>query len=271
MNALSLVRRSWRQWVTDPLAWVDRHAALPPGRLSPTARATVVWITGALVLTFMSYGVLSAPTQHAIARGIIDLAGWIDADLGASLEPFHPLLRIIVWSLGAFTLYFALPALVIRTVLGHRLVDYGLRFRGVGRHLWVYLLLFVPVFLMVLAVASAPDFQAKYPFYREPRGWEDMLIWEAFYALQFFSLEFFFRGFMLHGVKDLLGRHAIFAMVLPYAMIHFSKPFYESLGAIGAGCVLGLLSLRSGSVVGGFLIHVGVALSMDIAALLHRG
>jgi len=51
-------------------------------------------------------------------------------------------------------------------------------------------------------------------------------------------------------------------------MIHYGKPVLETLGAIVAGTVLGTLALRTRSIWSGFLIHVTVAVSMDIAALL---
>lgn len=269
MNALA--KRTWRRLVAEPLAWIDEHGRLPGGRLSVESRTTIVLVVAAGVLAVMSYGVLSPKIQDAIGGGFIGLVSDVSPDAGAALQPFRPLLRIIIWSLGAFTAYFCVPALVVTRLFGHRLSDYGLSFKGIRGHLWVYFVLFLPVFGMVLMVSSAPDFQAKYPFYRDPVGITDLVIWECFYGLQFFSLEFFFRGFLIHGLKDRMGRYAIFVMVVPYTMIHFSKPFYESLGAVGAGSILGLLSLRTGSIFGGWLIHVGVALSMDIAALLHRG
>ncbi|PIE65489.1 MAG: CPBP family intramembrane metalloprotease [Deltaproteobacteria bacterium] len=271
MAAVSWVTGAWRRFVVANLRAIDAAPAPPPGRVCREARVTIVYLVSALTLAMMSYAVLNHGVQTEVSHGIIALAGFIDPDLSAALAPYQPLLRIIAWSLGAFTFYFAIPALIVRRVFGHRLGDYGLSLRGVRGHLWVYFALFVPVAVAVLMVAAAPDFQAKYPFYRKPLGWEDLVVWELFYALQFFSLEFFFRGFLLHGVKDRLGRHAIFVMVVPYVMIHFSKPLYESLGAVIAGSVLGLLSLRTGSVVGGFLIHVGVAVTMDLAALFHRG
>lgn len=260
----------WRSCAAQ-FDWIDAHARLPPGRVDPQTRTTIVLLTSALVLALMSYGVLDTGHQLAIVSALAELARGIDPALAADVEAYRPLLRMIVWSLGAFTMYFALPALVIRVVFGLRLRDFGLSGRGFLRHLWIYGLLFIPVGALVLVVASAPDFQSKYPFYREPYGWGDLLVWEGFYALQFFCLEFFFRGFMLHGAADKLGRHAIFVMVIPYVMIHFTKPFYESIGAIIAGTVLGVLALRTRSIWGGWLIHVSVAVMMDIAALAHRG
>ena len=42
-------------------------------------------------------------------------------------------------------------------------------------------------------------------------------------------LEFFFRGFILHGTKQRFGFYAIFVMIIPYCMIHFGKPIVETI------------------------------------------
>jgi uncharacterized protein len=55
-----------------------------------------------------------------------------------------------------------------------------------------------------------------------------------------------------------------------YLMIHFPKPWLEATGAIFFGLFLGMLALRSGSIWGGFLVHAGVAVGMDIAALVQQ-
>ena len=64
------------------------------------------------------------------------------------------------------------------------------------------------------------------------------LRWELAYGLQFIGLEFFFRGFMVHGTKHRFGFYAIFVMMVPYCMIHFRKPMPETCGAIVAGMVM---------------------------------
>ena len=58
-------------------------------------------------------------------------------------------------------------------------------------------------------------------------------------------------------------------MIVPNCMIHYGKPMPETLGAIGAGLILGTLAMRTRSIWGGVMIHVGVALSMDMLALGH--
>jgi len=54
-------------------------------------------------------------------------------------------------------------------------------------------------------------------------------------------------------------------------MIHFPKPYLEACGAIVAGVVLGSLSMKTGSIWAGFLIHSTVAILMDLLALEQRG
>jgi len=68
-----------------------------------------------------------------------------------------------------------------------------------------------------------------------------------------------------------MGSQAIFAMVVPYVMIHFGKPMPETFAAILAGIFLGTLAMKTRSIWAGFLIHVSVAVSMDVAALLQTG
>jgi membrane protease YdiL (CAAX protease family) len=134
--------------------------------------------------------------------------------------------------------------------------------------------MFVVMLPTVLVVSGAASFQARYPFYQMAPGeplapffWQ----WEFFYFLQFFSLEFFFRGFMVHGLKHRFGYYTVFVMCVPYCMIHFHKPLPEALAAIIAGVILGTLSLKSRSILLGVAIHYSVAITMDLAALWRKG
>ena len=265
-----LLKTLWSRLVVEPLDWIDANGQVPPGKLSANARCTTVYIVSAISLTMLSYVVLSSGVQQGVSGFALNSLASVSPELRESVRPYDRLGRNIVWSLGCFTFYFLLPAIIVRRVFGHKLRDYGLNMDGFLKHLWIYVVMFIPVALLVMLVANDADFQRQYPFYKNPRGIADFLVWEFFYALQFFSLEFFFRGFMLHGAKDKLGRFAIFAMVIPYTMIHFRKPLFETMGAVIAGSALGELSLRTGSVMGGVAIHVAVAISMDVAALLMR-
>ncbi|MGH7271598.1 MAG: CPBP family intramembrane glutamic endopeptidase, partial [Polyangiaceae bacterium] len=125
-------------------------------------------------------------------------------------------------------------------------LDMGLRTRGFFKHAWIYALFLAFVLPAMLIVSKQPDFGAYYPFYKaSSRSWFDFLAWEAIYFVQFFTLEVFFRGFWLGALRRSFGSGAIFAMAVPYCMIHFGKPFLEVNGAIVAGIALGSLSMKT--------------------------
>lgn len=178
------------------------------------------------------------------------------------------------WRVGGFLL---IPLLVVLLLPGERLRDYGLGTRGMTEHLWIYVILFGIVLPAVVVVSYTGAFKYHYPFpwsrahLAEPLPWRMLLAWEVMYAAQFFALEFFFRGFMLSALRRSMGAYAIFAMVVPYTMIHFGKPLAETLGAFAAGLILGTLALRTRSIWCGVFIHISVAVSMDVAALLQKG
>jgi membrane protease YdiL (CAAX protease family) len=164
--------------------------------------------------------------------------------------------------------YVAIPMLALACLPGQRIRDYHVSLRGLFHHLWIYAALFALVLPAVVYASTTAAFRETYPFYRiANRSYTDLAVWELLYAAQFLSLEFFFRGFLLHGLRRALGANAIFVMLVPYCMIHYGKPLPETLGAIGAGLILGTLAMRTRSIWGGVLIHVGVATAMDVLAL----
>jgi membrane protease YdiL (CAAX protease family) len=164
--------------------------------------------------------------------------------------------------------YVAIPMIALACLPGQRIRDHHVSLRGFFHHLWIYAALFALVLPAVILASTTAAFRETYPFYRiANRSHTDLVLWELLYAAQFLSLEFFFRGFLLHGLRRALGANAIFVMLVPYCMIHYGKPLPETLGAIGAGLILGTLAMRTRSIWGGVLIHVGVATTMDVLAL----
>ncbi len=190
-----------------------------------------------------------------------------------SLKHYGDLYRLVWWAVTRIVGYTIIPFAVWKVLFPKdSLLDMGLRVRGFLSHAWIYLVCLAVVIPAVFLVASQPDFGNYYPFYkRSSRSWFDFLVWESFYVLQFFALEIFFRGFWLSTLRRSMGSTAIFAMCVPYCMIHFGKPYLETCGAIVAGIALGSLSMRTKSIYSGFLVHVTVALLMDILALAQKG
>ncbi len=176
------------------------------------------------------------------------------------------------WSFTRVAGYVFVPFAVWRAVFPEdSLLDMGLRTRGFFKHAWIYGLFLLIVLPAMLIVSLQPDFGSYYPFYgQSSRSWYDFLSWEALYFVQFLGLEIFFRGFWLAALRRSFGSGAIFAMAVPYCMIHYGKPFLEANGAILAGIALGSLSMRTRSIYQGFLVHITLAGLNDWLSLWHR-
>ena len=185
-----------------------------------------------------------------------------------------PLGMVVYWALANITSYLVLPLLTIRYVLQRPLHEFGVRWQGAFAAWRIYLAMLGVMLPTVWLASGTNGFLATYPFLKLPPGTPllpSFIGWELLYFAQFFALEFFFRGFLLHGIAPHTGRFSVLIMVLPYCMLHFGKPLPETLAAIVAGVILGALSLTSRSIVLGALIHCSVALSMDLAALWRKG
>jgi membrane protease YdiL (CAAX protease family) len=226
----------------------------------------VGFAVGALCLTLMEYLAGPAVLRQTL-RGMHDLLpGAIPAYDELRFSRWFPLIDLGFW-VGTRALGFVvLPLLASRLWLPRR--DLGLTLPREPSQLRPYGLLFAAVAPLLVLASTRPEFRLYYPFYRRAgESWLDLGVWEAMYAFQFFCVEFFFRGFLLGATRRSLGSHAALAAMVPYCMVHFTKPVLEVLGAIPAGIVLGLLALRTGSIWGGVLLHVAVAISMDLLAL----
>jgi hypothetical protein len=243
-------------------------------------RPLAVLASLALVLTIHEYFGDRAMFFRLRDRGLtFDWGPLVDGIPKHSLKITRPLsfldhpqwgeFYVLVWWALTRGLGYLLPIAVCLPLWRERFRDYGLSFKDFADHAWIYAMFFGIVLLCVIGVAHTGEFATYYPFYKQAsRSWKDFFLWEGVYAVQFFCLEYYFRGFLVFSIARSLGSGAIFAMVVPYCMIHFGKPMLETLGAIIAGTVLGTLALRTRSIWSGFLIHVTVAISMDVAALL---
>jgi len=200
------------------------------------------------------------------------------SDLVFSLD-LSPQLQWYLWKcLVNFTrtLAFLLPLLAV-----HLLWDrsesgfYGLAWRHFD---WRPYCLMLAIMAVPIAWASfQPAFLKTYPVFRpglveKQLGWSPLSAYtlhEACYALRFVGVELFFRGFLVIGLARWLGRDALLPMVFLYALWHFGKPMPEALGSIFGAYILGIIAYSSRCILGGILIHMGIALLMNLAAVLH--
>jgi membrane protease YdiL (CAAX protease family) len=259
-------RKTWRE--LDEEAQKHRGEMLARGEFD--RRPFLALVICAIVLTMQEY---------------YGGRGYFDDTIAPKLALFdahhHHVLRYFkyneLWSFGWWVFarvagYVLVPFPVFKLLFRKdSLLDLGLRTKGFFTHAWIYALFLAIVVPAMLVVSAQPDFGNYYPFYKlSQRSWFDFLTWEAIYFVQFFALEMFFRGFWLGVLRKSFGSGAIFAMAVPYCMIHYGKPYLEASGAIVAGIALGSLSMKTKSIYQGFLVHITVAGMMDWLALSHR-
>jgi membrane protease YdiL (CAAX protease family) len=134
-----------------------------------------------------------------------------------------------------------------------------------------YVLLLPLILGLAYRFSSDPHFLQTYPFYQSQDAVDytlgKALAWELLYGLTFITLEFFFRGFIIHSLKSRIGWLSIPAMGFFYCLLHFGKPLPECLGSLLGGMALGTLSYRNGSIWAGMLCHLSLAWAMDFWAL----
>ncbi len=145
---------------------------------------------------------------------------------------------------------------------------YGATFKGFEPK--PYLLMLTVMVPLIASAALLPDFQKMYPrmqaveYLQQPgREWE-ILLYQLSYGLDFFSIELFFRGFLVLGFVKWVGKDAILPMAIFYCCIHFGKPLGECISSFFGGIILGVVTYHTRTIMGGFFVHVGIAWLMEI-------
>jgi hypothetical protein len=180
----------------------------------------------------------------------------------------------LIAQLKGFVVYFT-PFVLLKYFYDKKVNGvYGLTksFKGLSAYLYLYL-----IFLPVLILASfTPEFANAYPQFEPAKytgvfgmpTWLYTAIFEFTYVVDFVMTELVFRGLLVIGMLRVLGKDAILPMVGLYVAIHFGKPLTETISSAFGGYILGALAFRTQHIWGGVLIHVLVALAMEIMGFL---
>ncbi|MEO6832727.1 MAG: CPBP family glutamic-type intramembrane protease [Chitinophagaceae bacterium] len=151
---------------------------------------------------------------------------------------------------------------------------YGLHARGVV--LWPYFVLILLMLPLLFAAGTQADFKEMYPraahLYlspTDPHRIGGTLAYEFLYSLDYVVTEFFFRGFLILAFARIIGPKAILPMCAFYVSIHFDKPLGECISSFLGGGLLGILAYRSKSIYGGVIVHLGIALGMELVGILN--
>jgi len=140
-----------------------------------------------------------------------------------------------------------------------------------SKHIPAYLMLFLALLPFLIVASFTSDFLNAYPqfhpwLYQNAFGlptWCYTIIYETTYAIDFVKTELVFRGMLVIGMVNIMGRKAVLPMVATYAAIHFGKPLGETLSSIFGGYILGALAYQTRHIWGGVIVHICIALTME--------
>lgn len=224
------------------------------------------WTITILVLFFLSLH-MGFPYTSQIARFCVGHAG-----------------QLFMWSFGMTNnlvnfVVEAIPLFVLAWFFETKRENFGVNRNNIDlRPYWQVLMIVLP---LVVIASFEKSFQAYYPVYQRyevtaannPTGLPEWLFglgYEIGYGMDFFNVEFLFRGALVIGVSQLIGKEAILPMVGVYCFLHFGKPMGECISSIFGGYALGVIAYYTRNIWGGVIVHVGLAWMMEAAAFLQR-
>ncbi|MDT3739675.1 MAG: type II CAAX endopeptidase family protein [Candidatus Kapabacteria bacterium] len=173
-----------------------------------------------------------------------------------------------------FVLMFIIPALYLKFKMKADFGDYGLGLGNVKAGLKLVAVC-VPIILVVLYFGTdAVDVRTEYPLAKSLHTQREMIIWYhlAYVFLYYTAWEFFFRGFLLYGLKDRFGVfYSILIQSILSCLIHLGKPASETIGALFIGILFGIFAYRTRSIWYVFILHIIMGLSTDLYIIYFHG
>lgn len=141
-----------------------------------------------------------------------------------------------------------------------------------------YLILLAGMLPLITWASFQQDFIQEYPVFKYWKQesvfglsqFQMFGIYECFYLLDFINVELLFRGLLIIGLVKTMEKDVLLPMIVLYASLHFGKPAAETISSVLGGYMLGVLAYRTNTILGGFLIHMGIAFLMDFTAILQH-
>lgn len=208
---------------------------------------------------------LIAPLLFAIKTGI-NSSNWTNWFFG-TINKSSFLVSCLHWP--CMTIFTLTAVFIVSRLLHLQKLQLGLSFKKTNYSTYVLLVAFMLPFLFMAALQH--DFQSMYPKYQHalypPQGIFELAVYEFCYGTDFFTIELFFRGFLVLAFIQLIGKEAILPVAAFYCSIHFGKPLFECISSFFGGVLLGIVVYRSGTIWSGLIVHLGIAWLMEAAGI----
>lgn len=204
---------------------------------------------------------------YGVSIGYYGYAGWTFNSLPGEEKMFA--FKIISQLKGSA--FFIAPVYLLK-------VSYDKHVEGIyglgsnTKHIPAYLVLFLALLPFIIGISFTPDFRHAYPQFHPWRFgevfgmplWLNTFLYEITYGIDFLKTELIFRGLLVIGMAKIMGKKSVLPMAAMYVAIHFGKPLGETLSSIFGGYILGALAYQTRHIWGGVIVHICIALSMEI-------
>jgi membrane protease YdiL (CAAX protease family) len=169
--------------------------------------------------------------------------------------------------ISGFILMGIVPFIVMKYYLKGDSKEFGLQI-GDWRTGWKTFAVLFPIIAVALLLPAAfqKDFKDFYPLYKTAQSNLSSFIGYEFTRGVFYytAWEFFFRGFMLFGLRKYVGDwNAILIQTIASCLWHIGYPPGEIIMSIPAGILFGVMALRTRSIIWPLLLHWFIGIGMD--------
>jgi uncharacterized protein len=174
--------------------------------------------------------------------------------------------------LSAFVLLGLIPFTIIKFIFRESLNEYGLCVGDKKAGFYSILILFPLIAVLLLYPASnTSEMLNYYPLDKEAGSSAFSFIRFEFLRIVLFyvSWEFFFRGFILFGLRKYVGNWlAICIQVIPSCLWHIGMPSGEIFSSIIGGVVFGIIAVRTNSILYPLILHILIGITLDLFIII---
>ncbi len=167
-----------------------------------------------------------------------------------------------------FILMCVIPIVLIKFVFKESLYKYGF---GLGDIKFGSILTVITLLLLVVPLiysgSKMADVRLEYPLAKILLERHDLIFFyeSAYVIFYYIAWEFFFRGFLLFGLKERFGAfNAVLIQTISSCLIHIGKPEGEIIVSIIVGIIFGAIALRTRSIWYVFILHAAMGVLTDL-------
>ena len=233
---------------------------------------------------YRALGLFFLTSTAEIKPGIILLVSALFITIHRYISPFEfnlNLFSIVIefnsalnMFLTAFLLLGIIPLIIMKIGFNEQLAEYGITPGNVKTGFFLIAILYPLISILLLFPSSnTKEMIAFYPLDKEATtSIKAFVEYELLRAILFYTAwEFFFRGFMLFGLKKYVGNWlAICIQTIPSCLWHIGMPAGEIFASIFGGIMFGLIALKTKSIFYPLILHILIGLTLDLLIILQN-